>query len=129
MCTNIAMNDVDVLINTTGTPCIRCTINGQSLGSTAFYTGGSGGLVLINEDGTAVPGLAVSNGVLMIRNAAELIPDGAVGLSLNCQSGVSFRYAFELFSNSKPISYKSSYSVIYNTVVFLVQLLLHYSCY
>lgn len=70
--TDITESYMELLINTTGIPCVQCLDSkGQTSSGTIFIRRG-----IIVED-NSVPGLTVdSNGVLVILDPANLVPDG-----------------------------------------------------
>lgn len=101
--TDISSGDIAVLVNTTGTLCVRCLdSNGQTSGDTEFTVLD---LIITSElSAIAIPGLTVdNNGVLRILNPGFFIPDGTSSLSIDCQAR-NFEFFYRrimLFSSSK----------------------------
>ena len=98
---DITRNDMDILVNTTGIPCLRCV--GGAMNETSSDT------IFINQGtviDSTVSGMRVDdNGVLMILDAARLIPDGnQIALLIDCvfpmNNPTFFHQQAKVYSNS-----------------------------
>ena len=90
------MDPVERLVNTSGTPCVRCLATPTSpvAGNTFYFIDGGAA--------TDDPNVEVVGGVLIILNPESVIPDGNSPLLLGCQVLGGFTYQdIELISNSK----------------------------
>ena len=90
------MDPVELLVNTSGTPCVRCleTPTSPVAGGTFYVVNGAAA--------SANPNVQVTGGVLIILNPESVIPDGNSPLLLSCQVLGGFEYDdIELRSNSK----------------------------
>ena len=90
------MDSVELLVNTSGTPCVRClgTPTSPVAGNTFYFI--DGGTTTGRLD------VEVTGGVLIILNPESVIPDGNSPLLLSCQVLGGFTYQdLELRSNSK----------------------------
>ena len=89
------MEGVELLVNTSGTPCVRCLDTPTSpVAGNALY--------FIDGGPATGPDVEVTGGVLIILNPESVIPDGNSPLLLSCQVSGRFTYQdIELRSNSK----------------------------
>lgn len=87
-----------LLFNTTGTPCIRCLdSNGHFYENTMYFRDG----VLV---GTTDSPLTVTEGVLVILNFTEAIPNHRTPFVITCQSLPHFILGeVHFYSNSKSL--------------------------
>ena len=90
------MDSVELLVNTSGTPCVRCldTPTSPVTGNTFYFIDGG--------PTTGRLDVEVTGGVLIILNPESVIPDDNSPLFLTCQvlGGLSYQ-DIELRSNSK----------------------------
>ena len=93
---DITMASVELLVNTSGTPCVRCleTRTSPVAGNTFYFIDGG--------PTTGRTDVEVTGGVLIILDPEAVIPDGNSPLLLSCQVLGGFEYDdIELRSNSK----------------------------
>lgn len=96
--TNITTGDVDILINTTGTPCFQCLdSNGHVNTSTVFFLPG----YIMSIKVPPAPGLAVGDGMLVVFDTETWIPAGNESpFILACQAYNFIYPPVRIFSNS-----------------------------
>ena len=93
---DIVTNSVELLVNTSGTPCVRCLATPTSpvAGNTFYFIDGG--------PTTGRTDVEVVGGVLIILDPDSVIPDGNSPLLLSCQVLGGFEHDdIELRSNSK----------------------------